>query len=168
MESPHKENVQVNYCTTAKEEEFLLTGTSVFYAEEFEDDEVFLDDSQSTDMDRSSDNPVRTRRTSDVIDCHGGPISPAQIHKRHSFPSTSGEVVYSATSKATNINNGLSRRSELVTEPLDLGYSSPGPRSLKGGWFRFSTSNDSDSVDARPHTNCVADEQILNPPNSNK
>lgn len=167
MES-HKKNVQMNYCTTTKEEEFLLTETSVFYEEEFEDDEVFLDDSQSTDMDRSSDNPVRTRRTSDVIDCHGGPISPAQIHKRHSFPSTSGELVYSAISKATNISNGLSRRSELTTEPFDLGYSSPGPRSLKEEWFRFSTSNDADSVDARPHNNCAADKQIPNPSNSNK
>lgn len=173
MESPQEENVQLNFCTATKEDEFIITESTGFYEEEFEDDEVFLDDSQSTDMDRSSDIPARTRRTSDVIDSHGGTMSPAHI-KRHSFPSTFGELVYnSATSKATNIKElNLSRRAELATESLDLGYSSPGAqsssRSFKGTWFRFSTSNDADSVDARPHSTNTTKQQILNPSNSNK
>ncbi|VVC33137.1 Peptidase C14, caspase non-catalytic subunit p10,Peptidase C14A, caspase catalytic domain,Peptidase [Cinara cedri] len=171
MASPQEENVQLNFCNTTKEEEFLLTESTGFY-EEFEDDEVFLVDSQITDMDRSSDIPPRPRRTSDVIDCHGGAISSAH-NKRHSFTSLSGDLVYSATSKATNIRElNTSRRTELTTETLDQGYSSPGAqsssRSFKGTtWFRFSTSNDADSVDAIPFSVITAGQKILNPSNSN-
>lgn len=172
MESPQEENLQLNFCSTAKEEEFLLTESTGFYEEEFEDDEVFLDDSQSADMDKSPDIPVRPRRTSDVIDCHGGTISPA-YNKRHSFPSFSGDLINSATSKATNIRElNISRRTELATEPLDQGYSSPGAqsssRSFKGTWFRFSTSNDADSVDANPFGISSAGQKKINPPNINK
>jgi caspase-like apoptosis-related cysteine protease len=168
MEFPQEENVSLTFCTTTKEEEeFILSVSPSFYEEGFEDDEVFLNTSQSIDME-ASEIPPRIRRTSDVIDCVGGPMSPACI-KRHSFPSTSGELVYSATSKATDIKEGnQSRRSELTTESLDLGYSSPGAqsssRSFKG-WFRYSTSNDADSVDARP-TNSFVEEQSSNPQNS--
>lgn len=155
MES--KENAPLNFCSTTKEE-YLLSVSTAFY-EEFDDDEVFLDDSQSIEMEVASDIPSRVRRTSDVIDCVGGNMSPAHI-KRHSFPSASGEHLYSATSKATNIKElNRSRRAELTAESIDLGYSSPGAQSssgkssYKGTWFRFSTSNDADSVDAKPSTN---------------
>lgn len=155
MESSQDENVSLNFCSTTKEED-LLSESAGFYEEEFDDDEVFLNDFQSLEMEASSDIPPRTRRTSDVIDCVGDDTSSTRI-KRHSFPSTSGEI-YSATSRAKNIRDlNRSRRSELTTESLDLGYSSPGAqsaqssaRSLKGTWFRFSTSNDADAIDARP------------------
>lgn len=170
MEFPQEENVSLTFCTTTKEEEFSISLSPSFYEEGFEDDEVFLNSSQSIDME-ASEITSRIRRTSDVIDCVGESMSPAYI-KRHSFPSTSGELVYSATSKATDIKLGnQSRRSELTTESLDLGYSSPGAqsssRSFKGSWFRYSTSNDADSVDARP-TKSLAEEQSSNPQNSNK
>ncbi|XP_060881376.1 caspase-1-like isoform X1 [Metopolophium dirhodum] len=154
MESPQEENVSLDFGSTIKEEEYLLSVSTGFYEEEFDDDEVFLDDSQSIEME-SSEIPSRVRRTSDVIDCVGGTMSPAHI-KRHSFPSASGEVLYSATSQATKITElNRSRRAELTIESLDQGYSSPGAqsssgRSFKGTWFRFSNSNDPDSVDARP------------------
>lgn len=164
MEFPQEENVTLDFGTTIKEEEeYLLSVSTGFYEEEFDDDEVFLDDSQSIDMESLSEIPSRVRRTSDVIDCVGGSMSPAHT-KRHSFPSASGELRYSATSKATNITDlNRSRRSELTTESLDLGYSSPGAqsssgRSFKGTWFRFSNSNDPDSVDAKP-TNIVNPDQ---------
>ncbi|XP_026809139.1 caspase-1-like [Rhopalosiphum maidis] len=166
MESPQEENVSLDFGTTTKEEEYLLSVSTGFYEEEFDDDEVFLDDSQSIDMESLSEIPTRVRRTSDVIDCVGGTMSPAHI-KRHSFPSASGEVTYSATSQATNITDlNRSRRTELTTESVDLGYSSPGAqsssgRSIKGTWFRFSNSNDPDSVDARP-THILDEEQTSN------
>lgn len=155
MESPQEENVPLEFGSTVKEEEYLLSVSTGFYEEEFDDDEVFLDDSQSIDMESLSETPSRVRRTSDVIDCVGGTMSPAHI-KRHSFPSASGEVLYSATSQATKITElNRSRRAELTIESLDQGYSSPGAqsssgRSFKETWFRFSNSNDPDSVDARP------------------
>jgi len=156
MESPQEENVSLDFGSNIKEEEYILSVSAGFYEEEFDDDdEVFLDDSQSIDMESLSESPSRVRRTSDVIDCVGGNMSPAHI-KRHSFPSASGEVIYSATSQATKITElNRSRRTELTVEQLDQGYSSPGAqsssgRSFKGTWFRFSNSNDPDSVDARP------------------
>lgn len=167
MESPQEENVSLDFGTTTKEEEYLLSVSTGFYEEEFDDDEVFLDDTQSIDMESLSEIPSRTRRTSDVIDCVGGTLSPAHI-KRHSFPSATGEVLYSATSQATNITElNRSRRAELTTESLDQGYSSPGAqsssgRSFKGTWFRFSNSNDPDSVDARP-TQTLHKELTSNP-----
>lgn len=157
MESPQDENVSLNFCSTTKEEEYLLSVSADFFVEEFDDDEVFLDDSQSIDMEGSSDISTRIRRTSDVIDCVGETMSPAHI-KRHSFPSTSGEFEYSATSKATNIKElNRFRHAELTTGSFDQGYSSPrahssSSRSSKGTWFRYSTSNDADSIDARPLT----------------
>ncbi|XP_050427875.1 caspase-1-like isoform X2 [Adelges cooleyi] len=168
--SGEEEEISLNICSTTKEEEYLLSVSTGFYEEEFDDDEVFLDDSTSTDMESSEVSTTRIRRTSDVIDCVGGSMSPAHI-KRHSFPSTSSESVYSATSKATNIRDlNKSRHNELTTESLDLGYSSPGAqssgRSYKGTWFRFSTSNDADSVDARP-THAIVQEQSTNSPNTN-
>lgn len=158
MESTQDENVSLKFCSIAKEED-LLSESVGFYEEEFDDDEVFSNDFQSLEMEASSDIPPRTRRTSDVIDCVGENSPPTRI-KRHSFPSTSGEI-YSATSRATNIRDlNRSRRSELTTESIDLGYSSPGvqsaqssARSLKGTWFRFSTNNDADAIDAKPTSN---------------
>jgi len=170
MESPQEENVSLDFGSITKEEEYLLSVSTGFYEEEFEDDEVFLDDSQSIDMESLSEIPSRIRRTSDVIDCVGGTMSPAHI-KRHSFPSASGEVLYSATSQAKNIIElNRSRRAELTIESLDQGYSSPGAqsssgRSFKGTWFRFSNSNDPDSVDARPTQK--SDEQQNPKPTSN-
>ncbi|XP_029344970.1 caspase-1 isoform X2 [Acyrthosiphon pisum] len=155
MDSPQEENVSLDFGSTIKEEEYLLSVSTGFYEEEFDDDEVFLDDSQSIDMESLSEIPSRVRRTSDVIDCVGETMSPAHI-KRHSFPSASGEVLYSSTSQATKITDlNRSKRAELTIESLDQGYSSPGTRSssgrsFKGTWFRFSNSNDPDSVDARP------------------
>lgn len=154
MESSQNENDSLEFSSTTKED--LLLESAGFYEEEFDDDEVFLNDFQSLEMEASSDIPPRTRRTSDVIDCVGETTSPTRI-KRHSFPSMSGEIS-SATSRATNIRDlNRFRRSELTTESIDLGYSSPGvqsaqssARSLKGTWFRFSTSNDADAIDARP------------------
>lgn len=156
MESSQEENATLNFSSSTKEE-YLLSVSTDFY-DEFDDDEVFLDDSQSIEMETTLDIPSRIRRTSDVIDCVGGNMFPAHI-KRHSFPSISGEHLYSATSKATNIKElNRSRRDELTTESIDLGYSSPGAQSsgkssYKETWFRFSTSNDADSVDAKPSTN---------------
>lgn len=169
MELPQEENLTLN-CDTTTKDEYLLSESTGFYEEEFDDDEVFLDDSQSIEME-TSNIPTRVRRTSDVIDCVGDTVSPAHI-KRHSFPSTSGEHVYSATSQATNIRElNKSRRTELTAESLDLGYSSPGAqssgRSFRGTWFRFSTSNDADSVDARP-TNGTGPQQSSNTSNNDK
>lgn len=163
MNSPQKEDILLNFNTTDKEEDYL-------FEEGFDDDEVFLDDSN---MEESSEIPSRIRRTSDVIDCVGGVMSPAQI-KRHSFPSVTGERVYIATSNATNIGGlNRSRRAELAVESIDLGYSSPGAmslggRSLRETWFRFGSSTsdtvDSDAIDAR-----LIDEQTCNlKSNSNK
>lgn len=172
MAFPQEEDVSLTFCKTTKEkEEFILSVSPSFYEEGFEDDEVFLSSPQSIDME-ATDIPSRIRRTSDVIDCVGESTSPAHI-KRHSFPSASVELMYSATSKATDIKEGnRSRRSELTSESLDLGYSSPGAqsssRSFKGSWFRYSTSNDADSVDARPTTNSLAKEQSSNSQNNNK
>ncbi|XP_050438120.1 caspase-1-like isoform X2 [Adelges cooleyi] len=170
MEFPEEE-VPLTICTSTKEEDYLLTGSNRFYEEEF-DDEVFLEDSQSNDMESFQVPFSRTRRMSDVIDCVGGSLSIAHIN-RHSFSSTSSESVYSATSKATNIRDlNMSRHSEVVTESLDLGYSSPGAhssgRSYKETWFRFrTTSNEEDSIDARP-TSAIFQEQIFNPNDNNK
>lgn len=162
MDSSQEENVSINFCSTTKEEEFTLSVTTDFYEEEF-DDAVFLDYSQSIDLEGSSDISKRSRRTSDVFDCVGEIISPTFI-KRHSFPSTSGELEYSTstTSRATHIKEpNRSRHAELISGSFDLGYSSPGAQysssqssssqSSKGTWFRFSTSNDADSVDAQPN-----------------
>lgn len=153
----------LNICSSSKEEENLLTVSTGFYDYEYEDDEVFLDDSQCAEMESSEmTTTARVRRTSDVIDCVGGSMCPAQI-KRHSFPSTSSESVYSATSKATSIKElNKSRHSELTTESLDLGYSSPGAQSLGRSWFRYSTSNDADSIDAKP-TNATVQQQASSP-----
>lgn len=170
MELPLEENVSLDFGKKTKEEEYILSVSTGFYEEEFDDDEVFLDDTQSIEME-ASEIPARIRRTSDVIDSVGGSMLAAHS-KRYSLPSGSGELMYSATSQATNIREiNMSRRPELTTESLDLGYSSPGAqlssRSFKGTWFRFSSSNDADSVDARPTT-----ETIIQPspshPNSNK
>jgi len=157
MDSPQEENV-LKLCGATKEEDCLLSASTGFFEEEFDDDdEVFLDDSQSVDMETSLNVPTRLRRTSDVIDCVGETTSSTHV-KRHSFPSTSSEtIVYSATSKATNIVQvNRSRRAELTTESLDLGYSSPGApfssRSTQGSWFKFSTSKNADSIDAKPLT----------------
>jgi len=159
MDSQQEENA-IELCSTTKEEDSLLSASTAFFEEEFDDDEVFLDDSQSVDMETSLTIPARLRRTSDVIDCVGEATSSIMTHvKRHSFPSTSGETtVYSATSKATNIVEiNKSRRAELTTESFDLGYSSPGApfssRSVQGTWFKFSPSQNTDSIDAKPLTN---------------
>lgn len=165
MESPQKEKAAPIDFNTKPQEEFLLSANTAF---EFDDDDdVFLNDSQSADIE-ASETPTRIRRISDVIDCVGGTMASGTV-KRHSCPSaSSSEPVYSATSKATNIKEpSRLRHAELTTESLDLGYSSPGAqssgRSYKGSWFRFSTSNDADSVDAQPHGN-----KIEQAPNSNK
>lgn len=160
MNSPQKEEVLLNFTTTIKETEYL-------FEEAFDDDEVFLDDSN---MEGSSEIPSRIRRTSDVIDCVGGVMSPAQI-KRHSFPSGSGELLYTDTLNSTNArDSNRSRRAELAAELIDLGYSSPGAqslggRSIKETWFRFSTSDavDSDAIDAR-----LIDQQTSDISNSSK
>lgn len=157
MDSQQEENV-LKLCVATKEEDCLLSASTGFFEEEFDDDddEVFLDDSQIVDME-TLNVPTRLRRTSDVIDCVGETTSSTHV-KRHSFPSTSSETtVYSATSKATNIVQvNKSRRAELTTESLDLGYSSPGApfssRSTQESWFKFSTSKNVDSIDAKPLT----------------
>lgn len=139
-----EEKVPLKIDTTTKEDYFLSVSSGSF-EEGYDDDEVFLDDSQSLEMEASASIPSRIRRVSDVIDCVGETMSPSQI-KRHSFPTTSSELRYSAVSKTSNV------KAELAAVSIDLGYSSPGVQSssFKETWFSYNTSSNADSIDARP------------------
>lgn len=166
MES--QDNAQLDFSAT--QEEYLLSANTGFDEEGFDD--VFYDDNQSADME-SSEVSVSVRRTSDVIDCVGELSISSISAKNDDSQTTPSEVVYSAVSKATNIKElNKSRRAELTTESIDLGYSSPGApsssRSIKLNWFRFSSSNDGDSVDAQPIENSYKQETPVTSPSTNK
>lgn len=150
MDTPQEEEkVPLNIYTTTKKDYFLSV-SSVASFEEGYDDEVFLDDSQSLEVEASAKIPSRIRRVSDVIDCVGETMSPSQI-KRHSFPTASSDLRYSAVLKASNMRESKSsKQAELAAVSIDLGYSSPGIQksSFKETWFSYSTSSNADSIDA--------------------
>jgi len=150
MESS-SDNEDLDISTT--QEENILSASTGFDEEEGFDD-VFIDDPPSADMESPTGIPILLRRTSDVIDSIGElSISPVRT-QQHSSSSTSDKIVSSATSQATNIKKPSSRQAELITESIDLGYSSPGApsssQSYQTNWFRYSFNSDADSIDAQP------------------